>query len=77
MTFLRLLISFLLMILLTVSDPSINELLLKINLELPSIYNWLFCANKLALHLKETKYIVFQPQLKIYYNLLPPLILAG
>ena len=33
---------------LTVSDLSINELLLKINLQLSSIYNWLFCANKLA-----------------------------
>ena len=60
----------------TVSDLSIDELVPKINLELPSIYNWL-CANKLALNIKETKYIVFKPQLKINYNLLTPLILAG
>ena len=61
---------------LTVLDLSINELLLKVNLELPSIYNWL-CANKLVLNLNETKYIVFQPRLRINYNLLSPLILEG
>ena len=60
---------------LTASDISIDELLLQINLELPSIYKWL-CANKLTLNFKKTKYIVFQPRQKINYNLLPPLILS-
>lgn len=49
----------------TISGISIGELLLQINLELPSIYNWL-CANKLTLSLKKqkkqkNKYIVFKP----------------
>ena len=38
---------------LTVSDTSIDELLLQIP-ELPSIYKWL-CANKLTLNLKKKK----------------------
>ena len=38
--------------------------------------NWL-CANKLALSLKKTKYLVFQPRQKLNFNLLPQLILAG
>lgn len=39
---------------LTVLDISIDELLLQIHLELPSIYNWLY-SNKLTLNLKKKK----------------------
>ena len=41
---------------LAVSDISIGELLQQINLELPSIYNWL-CATKLTLNLKKKKQV--------------------
>ena len=54
----------------------IDELLLKINKELPNIYDWL-CANKLTLNLRKTKYLIFQPRQKVDYNLLPPLSIAG
>ena len=61
---------------LTVSGKNKDDLLYQINLELPYISDWLW-ANKLALNLKKTKYLVFQPRQKINFNLLPPLILAG
>ena len=61
---------------LTVSRKNKDDLLYQINLELPYISDWL-CANKLALNLKKTKYLVFQPRQKINFILLPPLILAG
>ena len=58
------------------SAKNIDELLLKINKELPNIYDWL-CANKLTLNLRKTKYLIFQPRQKVDYNLLPPLSIAG
>ena len=61
---------------LTASAKNIDELLLKINKELPNIYDWL-CANKLTLNLRKTKYLIFQPRQKVDYNLLPPLSIAG
>ena len=56
---------------LTASAKNIDELLLKINKELPNIYDWL-CANKLTLNLRTTKYLILQPRQKVDYNLLPP-----
>ena len=61
---------------LTASAKNIDELLLKINKELPNIYDWL-CANKLTLNLRKTKYLIFQPRQKVDYNLLPPLSIGG
>ena len=61
---------------LTASAKNIDELLLKINKELPNIYDWL-CANKLTLNLRKTKYLIFQPRQKVDYNLLPLLSIAG
>ena len=61
---------------LTASAKNIDELLLKINKELPNIYDWL-CANKLTLNLRKTKYLIFQPRQKVDYNLLPPVSIAG
>ena len=61
---------------LTATGNNLDDLLERINSELPSIYDWL-CANKLTLNLSKTKYIIFQPRQKINYNLHPPLILAG
>ena len=61
---------------LTDSAKNIDELLLKINKELPNIYDWL-CANKLTLNLRKTKYLIFQPRQKVDYNLLPLLSIAG
>ena len=53
---------------LTTSAKNIDELILKINKELPNIYDWL-CANKLTLNLTKTKYLIFQPRQKVDYNL--------
>ena len=61
---------------LTAAAKNIDELLLKINKELPNIYDWL-CANKLTLNLRKTKYLIFQPRQKVDYNLLPLLSIAG
>ena len=61
---------------LTASAKNIDELLLKINKELPNIYDWL-CANKLTLNLRKTKYLIFQPRQKVDYKILPPLSIAG
>ena len=61
---------------LTASAKNIDELLLKINKELPNIYDWL-CANKLTLNLRKTKYLIFQPRQKVDYILLPPLSIGG
>ena len=52
---------------LTASAKNTDELLLKINKELPNIYDWL-CANKLTLNLRKTKYLIFQPRQKVDYN---------
>ena len=46
---------------LTASAKNIDELLLKINKELPNIYDWL-CAIRLTLNLRKTKYLIFQPR---------------
>ena len=61
---------------LTAAATNIDELLLKINKELPNIYDWL-CANKLTLNLRKTNYLIFQPCQKVDYNLLTPLSIAG
>ena len=57
---------------LTASAKNIDELLLKINKELPKIYDWL-CANKLTLNLRKTKYLIFKTSSESIFNLLPPL----
>ena len=60
---------------LTATGKDLDQLLQKINQELPAIYEWL-CSNKLTLNLSKTKYLIFQPRQKVNYNLYPPLKIA-
>ena len=60
---------------LTATGKDLDQLLQKINQELPAIYEWL-CSNKLTLNLGKTKYFIFQPRQKVNYNLYPLLKIA-
>ena len=57
-------------------EKDLDSLIHHINSERPKIYDWL-CANRLTLNLSKTKYIIFQPRQKLYFNLQPPIVLAG
>ena len=48
---------------LLVSKPDIDSLFAEANLEVNKLYNW-FCANKLSLNAKKTKYTVIKPHSK-------------
>ena len=46
-----------------VSNSDIGSLYQEANKEINSLYVW-FCANKLSLHAKKTKYIIWRPKSK-------------
>ena len=60
---------------LTAVGSDFDVLIQQINSELPPVYEWL-CSNKLTLNLSKTRYLVFQPRQRNYYNSYPPLELA-
>ena len=60
---------------LTASGNDLDKLLSEINNHLNDIFYWL-CCNNLTLNLSKTKYVIFQPQQKVNYNLFSPLVLA-
>ena len=50
---------------LLISKPDLDSLFIEANREVNKLYNW-FCANKLSLNAKKTKYVVIKPAYKRY-----------
>ncbi len=48
-----------------ISKPDLGSLFAKANIEANKLFNW-FCANKLSLNAKKTKYVVIKPPHKSY-----------